>query len=74
MATSRPSSVAMPIAVLALMPFVANDYIILIASQMGIMLIAVVGVNVVIGYTGLLSLGHAAFLAIGAYSVPILHG
>ncbi len=58
----------------ALMPFVANDYIILVAAQMGIMLIAVVGVNVVIGYTGLLSLGHAAFLAIGAYSIPILHG
>ncbi|MEQ8402211.1 MAG: branched-chain amino acid ABC transporter permease [Roseitalea porphyridii] len=60
-------------ALCALMPFIANDYIILVASQMGIMLIAVVGVNVVIGYTGLLSLGHAAFMAIGAYSVPILH-
>ncbi|MDR9394791.1 MAG: branched-chain amino acid ABC transporter permease [Roseovarius sp.] len=58
----------------ALMPFAANNYIILVAAQMGIMLIAVVGVNVVIGYTGLLSLGHAAFLAIGAYSIPILHG
>lgn len=60
-------------ALCALMPFIANDYIILVASQMGIMLIAVVGVNVVIGYTGLLSLGHAAFMAIGAYSIPILH-
>jgi branched-chain amino acid transport system permease protein len=57
-----------------LIGFLANDYVILIASQMGIMLIAVVGVNVVIGYTGLLSLGHAAFIAVGAYSVPILHG
>lgn len=59
--------------VCAALPFVANDYVILVAAQMGIMLIAVIGVNVVIGYTGLLSLGHAAFLAIGAYSVPILH-
>lgn len=57
----------------ALIPLVGNDYVVLVAAQMGIMLIAVVGVNVVIGYTGLLSLGHAAFLAIGAYSVPILH-
>ena len=57
----------------AALPFVANDYIILVAAQMGIILIAVVGVNVVIGYTGLLSLGHAAFIAIGAYSIPILH-
>jgi branched-chain amino acid transport system permease protein len=50
-----------------------NDYVILIACQMGIMLIAVAGVNVVIGYTGLMSLGHAAFVAIGAYTVVIFH-
>ncbi|SEO38043.1 amino acid/amide ABC transporter membrane protein 2, HAAT family [Salinihabitans flavidus] len=51
----------------------ANDYLILVACQMGIMLIAVVGLNVVIGYTGLMSLGHAAFIAVGAYGVTILH-
>ncbi|MHA7877070.1 branched-chain amino acid ABC transporter permease [Roseivivax sp.] len=60
-------------ALAAALPFVANDYIILVAAQMGIMLIAVIGLNVVIGYTGLLSLGHAAFIAIGAYAVPLLH-
>ena len=57
----------------ALLPLIANDYVILIASLFGIMLIAVVGINVVIGYTGLLSLGHAGFVAIGAYSVTIAH-
>jgi len=50
-----------------------DSYVILIACQMGIMLIAVTGVNVVIGYTGLMSLGHAAFVAIGAYVVVIVH-
>lgn len=55
------------------MPFIANDYIILVASMIGIMLIAVVGLNVVVGYTGLLSLGHAGFVAIGAYMVTIAH-
>jgi branched-chain amino acid transport system permease protein len=50
-----------------------NDYVVLIACKMGIMLIAVTGVNVVIGYTGLMSLGHAAFVAIGAYAVVIFH-
>ena len=43
----------------------ADDYVILVACQMGILLIAVVGVNVVTGYTGLISLGHAAFVAVG---------
>lgn len=60
-------------ALAALIPFIANDYVILIASLFGIMLIAVVGINVVIGYTGLLSLGHAGFVAIGAYAVTIAH-
>ena len=61
------------IAGLAAIPLFGNNYIVLIACQMGIMLIAVTGVNVVIGYTGLMSLGHAAFVAIGAYATVIFH-
>ena len=56
---------------LALFTLFANDYMILIASQMGILLIAVVGINILTGYTGLVSLGHGAFVAIGAYAVTI---
>ncbi|MEW9921092.1 branched-chain amino acid ABC transporter permease [Marimonas sp. MJW-29] len=51
----------------------ANDYLILIACKMGLLLIAVVGINVLTGYTGLVSLGHAAFVAIGAYAVTIFN-
>lgn len=49
----------------------ANDYMILIACKMGLLLIAVVGINVLTGYTGLVSLGHGAFVAIGAYAVTV---
>lgn len=56
---------------LALFGAFANDYLILIACKMGLLLIAVVGINVLTGYTGLVSLGHAAFVAIGAYAVTI---
>lgn len=58
---------------LALFAGFANDYMILIACQVGILLVAVVGINILTGYTGLVSLGHGAFVAIGAYSVTILH-
>lgn len=61
------------LASLAAFPILANDYLILVACQMGMLLIAVIGVNVVIGYTGLMSLGHAAFVAIGAYTVAAAH-
>ncbi len=50
----------------------ANDYMILIACKMGILLIAVVGINILTGYTGLVSLGHGAFVALGAYLVAML--
>tara|TARA_R110002110_G_scaffold87915_6_gene228900 strand:+ start:88 stop:1158 length:1071 start_codon:yes stop_codon:yes gene_type:complete len=56
---------------LAVFGALANDYLILIASKMGLLLIAVVGINILTGYTGLVSLGHAAFVAIGAYAVTI---
>ena len=58
---------------LALFAMTANDYLILIACKMGILLVAVVGINILTGYTGLISLGHSAFVAIGAYSVTVLH-
>jgi len=59
------------IILLALFPLFADDYSVLMACKMGILLIAVVGVNVLTGYTGLVSLGHGAFVAIGAYSTVI---
>lgn len=58
---------------LAIFTMFANDYAILIASRMGILLIAVVGINILTGYTGLVSLGHGAFVAIGAYAVTIFN-
>tara|TARA_R110002049_G_scaffold29972_1_gene101888 strand:+ start:64684 stop:65754 length:1071 start_codon:yes stop_codon:yes gene_type:complete len=61
------------IALLILFTAFASDYLILIACQMGILLIAVVGINVLTGYTGLVSLGHGAFVAIGAYAVTIFN-
>ncbi len=60
------------IVALAFFAAFANDYMILIACKMGMLLIAVVGVNILTGYTGLVSLGHGAFVALGAYLVTML--
>lgn len=40
--------------------------------RIGILVIAVQGLNILTGYTGQVSLGHAAFMAVGAYSSAIL--
>ena len=47
-------------------------YYIYILNTIGIYIILTVGLDLISGYAGLISLGHAAFMAIGAYTSAIL--
>ncbi|MDY6881771.1 MAG: branched-chain amino acid ABC transporter permease [Desulfatiglans sp.] len=62
---------------LVIFPFLAPNYYIYMANYMAIHIIVTVGLNILVGYTGQISLGHAGFFAIGAYvtvlSMNILH-
>ena len=53
-------------------PFIAGQYWQFLACLVGINVIAATGLNVLTGYTGLVSLGHAAFMGVGAYAVAVL--
>jgi len=53
-------------------PGVTDRYVLYLANLSMIAVIAAVGLNILVGYTGLVSIGHAAFLAVGAYSCAIL--
>jgi len=53
-------------------PFVAGDYLLYLVNLMGILALAAVGLNILIGFTGQISLGHAAFMGIGAYTAALL--
>ncbi len=61
---------------LLLLPFVlqaiGSSYLISTATRVVIFCIAAVSLDLLIGYTGLVSFGHAAFLGVGAYTVGIL--
>ena len=61
-------------AVLALcMPLlVTNDYYLNLLVIIGINSITVIGLDLLMGYTGQISLGHAAFYGLGAYASGIL--
>ena len=50
----------------------ANEYHYFIANLILVNLIAAIGLQLLVGFTGLLSLGHAAFLGVGAYTSAIL--
>ncbi|MGG3822240.1 branched-chain amino acid ABC transporter permease [Geobacillus thermodenitrificans] len=57
---------------LALPLLVANGYYLHMMTMSFIWMIAVYGLNLFAGYTGYLSLAHAGFFAVGAYTLGIL--
>ncbi len=58
---------------LGLMPqFVDNDYILTVAVLIGVFSILTVGLSLLMGYSGQISLGQATFAATGAYLTAIL--
>lgn len=57
---------------LAAFPFVANEYWLYFACLVAINVASATGLNMLTGYTGLVSLGQAAFMGVGAYTVGIL--
>lgn len=44
----------------------------LVADNILIAMVAVMGLNLVTGYAGLISIGHAAFLGVGAYTTALM--
>jgi len=59
----------------AIVQFMTNgngDYLVGIAADGGIYVLMAIGLNVVVGFAGLLDLGYAAFFAIGSYTYAIV--
>lgn len=77
MMTSLKSRLAMPLifALLLIIPLIfnamGNAFYLDLATRLCILAIAAVGLNFILGYGGMISFGHAAFLGIGAYAVGI---
>lgn len=60
------------LAFLALLPALAPGYFLYTASLVAVHVVIAVGLNLLVGYTGQISLGHAGFVALGAYAAGIL--
>jgi branched-chain amino acid transport system permease protein len=54
------------------LPDVVSNYRLFLVSTMIIAAIAVLGLNLLTGFNGQISLGHSAFYAVGAYTAAIL--
>ncbi len=61
------------IAILLVLPFVVpNSFYLDLVIRMAINAVIVLGLNLLIGFAGQISLGHAGFLGIGAYASAVL--
>ena len=72
---SRPLTLVLPLvtlAVAALLPFVLSNFRLFQFTQVFIYAIALLGLNILTGYNGQISLGHGAFYALGAYTSGIM--
>ena len=53
-------------------PLYCGNYWLSVANLIGITIIAATGLNILTGYCGQLSIGHAGFIAVGAYTSAVL--
>jgi branched-chain amino acid transport system permease protein len=60
------------LAVLAVLPLILGDFLSEVLDIAGIFLLMALGLNIVVGFAGLLDLGYVAFFAVGAYTTAVL--
>jgi branched-chain amino acid transport system permease protein len=65
-------SFAVATVVIVLLRFGLSNYHQGLAARVAIYFIAILGLNILIGYTGQISIGHGAFMAIGGYTTAIM--
>ncbi len=69
----RNFSIYLSLLLFASFPFILKDYYLDVLIIAGIYVILALGLNIIVGFAGLLNLGYAAFYAIGAYTYAILN-
>src|SRR5262245_54104332 len=72
MKAPRLLALAAVVALAGLVPLFATDLQLFRVTNVLVYAIALLGLNIVVGYNGQVSLGHGAFYALGAYTAAIL--
>jgi len=68
----RASLIVGLVILFAVVPYATGPYLLYIINMVAITAIAAIGLNILTGFTGQLSLGHGAFIGVGAYAAAIL--
>lgn len=68
----RIAALAVALLLLGLLPQVLGPFLSDVLNFAGIFLLMALGLNIVVGFAGLLDLGYVAFFAVGAYTTAVL--
>jgi len=68
----RGKMILLFVTLVVLIPWMADDYWISVCNLIGYTVLGALGVQLLIGYCGQITLGHAAFIAVGAYTSTLL--
>jgi branched-chain amino acid transport system permease protein len=68
----RAAALTVLLLVAVALPFLFSGFRVFQFTQVGVYAIALLGLNILTGYNGQISLGHGAFYAVGAYTAAIL--
>ena len=66
----RPAEIAFWLA--TLLPFVATPAYLVLASQIAITALFALSLDLILGFSGIISLGHAAYFGVGAYTAGLI--
>jgi branched-chain amino acid transport system permease protein len=69
---TRLAVIGVVAAIIAVLGATMTDYHDGLGARVGIYFVAILGLNILIGYTGQISIGHGAFMAIGGYTTAIM--
>jgi branched-chain amino acid transport system permease protein len=70
--TTGLAATAIGAIVIALLPFAMSGYHEGLATQVAVFFIAILGLDILTGYTGQISIGHGAFMALGGYTTAVM--
>jgi branched-chain amino acid transport system permease protein len=69
---ARWTVAALAVVFFLLSPLSLHEYYLSIAKLVSIAVIGALGLNILVGYTGQVSIGHGAFMSVGAYTAANL--
>jgi len=69
---ARKSVAAIGVLFLVLVPIALDQYYLSILNLIFIAIVGAIGLNILVGYTGQISVGHGAFMSVGAYAAANL--